>query len=127
MADNKAQDQIVSATAIVPQSSVAVRFLPVIGGGEKSPICRALVSLAGPLKGLVMECPVFKKDGSISVGLPGGRFAALKAAHKVNLAGEMLLDVEEGGSLILANLPGKILTAYHAFTQTNQPLQAIAF
>lgn len=124
--ENKAQDQTVTATAQVVQTSVGIRFLPVIGGGEKSPICRALMALPGPLSGLSLEFPVFKKDGSYSVALPGGRFASMKAAHQVNAAGEMLLDVEVAGSIKLANLPSKILTAYHAFTQTNQPLQHVA-
>lgn len=116
----------VQATAMVAQTSVGIRFLPVSGGGEKSPICRALMALPGPLSGLSLEFPVFKKDGSYSVALPGGRFASMKAAHQINAAGEMLLDVEVAGSLKLANLPSKILTAYHAFMQTNIPLQHVA-
>lgn len=65
-----------------PDTSLACRITRNVnsGDGKKAPRFNYAISLPAPLNGLVVEGPIFKdeSDGSFSVGLPGGRFAAIK-------------------------------------------------
>lgn len=132
-----ANTSIVSAAAIVPQTSLACRFVKVTGENEKLPVARAIVSLPIPMDGLTIEAPIFAerdKKGAITaitVALPGGkRFAALKpeVMQITDKGGTVhyLSDqpTDKGGDKI-SNWEPQIKTAWYAWQQTGNPLQTI--
>lgn len=86
--------QTVTSAAIAPETSLKVRFTPVVGSkNAKAPKYRASIYLTGAMSGLVLEAPIFQDEkGSYSVSMPGGRFAALRPANEIVKVGD--LDIE---------------------------------
>lgn len=125
--------EIVSAAALVPENSVRVRFSAVTGSkSAKAPKFRVALSLGAALAGLVLEAPIFQdaKDGSYSVGLPGGSFAALKAEPKtMTHDGKLyiLADTDPLGAAKLDQWSPQIMTAFHMFLTTGKTEQRIIF
>ena len=113
------------------ENSAAVRFAKVVGGkdGAKGPKYRAFIALSGAMCGLCLEAPIFQdgNTGQYSVGLPGGRFAALKPNAHVLQDGAMVYTADDpAGVAKLDRWQPAILTAFHAFLTDGKAEQRIA-
>jgi hypothetical protein len=87
----------------------------------------------GLLHGLVIDVPIFKaKDGNgISVMIPGGNFPAIKPKNMLVVSASGVehetTAPDKDGANVADQLPALILTAYHAWQTTKNPVQAITF
>lgn len=129
--------ETVQSTIVAEETSAKVRFVRNVNSGKenaKAPRFKAFLYLTGAFSGMVLETPIFKgDDGTFSVGVPGGRFAAIKAANsEITLPDGteyLLSDPDPIGARKMDGWSGAILTAFHAFQQSEykKPVQRVVF
>lgn len=122
--------ETVKSNVDAPETSLACRILKVAATNKRAPKYRAEVALSGPMRGLVLEFPIFQseEDGSYSVSMPGGTFKSLKPAQMTMEHGGkvwVLSDPDPAGVEKFDKIGPAILTALHAYLGTQNAEQRI--